>query len=292
MQYTDTNTSFRRTFRGLLQLLRPKQWIKNSFVLAPLVFSGLFLDINSVKQSLLATFLFCIASSAAYIVNDIRDVENDRRHSKKSKSRPIAAGLITVRQALYLLLLFYVSLIIASYYVPKVMMTIGVYILINIAYSFVLKYQPVIDIFTIAIGFVLRVLVGTVALSAPISGWMLVTTLCLSLYLAAIKRRQELRENGAGGRKVLKRYSIGLVDRYSEMSATCALMFYSMFVMSARPQLIITVPLVIFGLFRYWFVVEELAAGESPTDVVFSDWQLLLTILFWVGICCWSLWPV
>ena len=156
---------------------------------------------------------------------------------------------------------------------------------------FVLKHQPVIDIFTVAIGFVLRVYAGATALLVPVSSWMFVTTLCLALYLAAVKRRQELSQSGPEARKVLGKYSVQLVDRYAEMSATGALVFYSMFVMSTRPQLVITVPLVLFGLFRYWYVVEELDGGESPTDALFDDWQLLLTLLLWVATCAWALWP-
>ena len=142
----------------------------------------------------------------------------------------------------------------------------------------------------IAIGFVLRVLAGAVALEVPVSGWMFVTTLCLALYLAAIKRGQELSQSGSAGRQVLEKYSKPLVDRYAEMSATCALVFYSMFVMSSRPQLLITVPVVLFGLFRYWYVVDVLDGGESPTDALLTDWPLLLTVLSWVAACIWALW--
>ena len=114
----------------------------------------------------------------------------------------------------------------------------------------------------------------------------------MALYLAAVKRRQELSQSGSEGRKVLEKYSVALVDRYAEMSATGALLFYSMFVMSAKPALVITVPLVLFGLFRYWFVVEALDGGESPTDALLADWQLLLTVVLWVLTCVWALWPV
>jgi len=125
-----------------------------------------------------------------------------------------------------------------------------------------------------------------------VSSWMSITTLCLALYMAAIKRRQELSQTGAEGRKVLEKYSVSLVDRYAEMSATGALLFYSIFVMSAKPELVITVPLVLFGLFRYWFVVEVLEGGESPTDALLADWPLLLTVVLWVAVCGWALWPV
>jgi len=235
--------------------------------------------------------LFCLASSATYIVNDIHDIERDRRHPKKSKTRPLASGVVSVPMALALLGALYAALVWGWFVAPNVVAVIAAYLALNFAYTFVLKDQPVIDIFTVAIGFVLRVYAGAMALDVPVSAWMFITTLCLALYLAAVKRRQELSQSGAEGRKVLEKYSVSLVDRYAEMSATGALVFYSMFVMSAKPQLVITVPLVLFGLFRYWYVVEALDGGESPTDALLTDWQLLLTIVLWIGTCAWALWP-
>lgn len=277
---------------GLIKLMRPKQWIKNGFVLAPLGFSGRFLDVGAVGHTLLAVLLFCVASSATYVINDMRDIECDRRHPKKSKTRPLAAEIVSVPAALVLLASLCAVLVGGWFVAPKVVMVIAAYLVLNLAYTFVLKHQPVVDIFTIAIGFVLRVYAGAMALDVPVSSWMFVTTLCLALYLAAVKRRQELSQSGTEGRKVLEKYSVSLVDRYAEMSATGALLFYSMFVMSAKPELVITVPLVMFGLFRYWFVVEALDGGESPTDALLADWQLLLTVLLWVATCGWALWPV
>ena len=283
---------FRSQTRGLIKLIRIKQWIKNGFVLAPLLFTGEFSDPLAVKSALLATLLFCLASSATYIINDIRDVDRDRLHPKKSISRPLAAGIITKSQALVVLAILYLMLIIGWFFEPKVIIVIACYAVLNIAYTFVLKNKPVIDIFTIAIGFVLRVLAGAVALNVPVSGWMFVTTLCLALYLAAVKRGQELSQSGTDGREVLTKYTKSLVDRYAEMSATCALVFYSMFVMASRPELLVTVPLVLFGLFRYWYVVDVLEGGESPTDALLSDWPLLTTIIAWAAMCIWALWPV
>jgi decaprenyl-phosphate phosphoribosyltransferase len=275
----------------LIKLLRPSQWVKNIFVLAPLIFSGEFLHPESIKISLLAFALFCIASSATYIINDLHDIERDRRHPTKSKTRPLAAGKVTVPMALGLLGVLLALLVAGGFIAPRVLAVIAVYLLLNVAYSFVLKHQPVIDIFTIALGFVLRVYAGAMALAVPLSSWMFVTTLCLALYLAAVKRKQELAQSGIDGREVLKKYSPVLVDRYAEMSATGALVFYGLFVMSAKPRLVITVPLVLFGLFRYWYVVEELDGGESPTDVLLNDWQLLLTVVSWIAACGWALWP-
>jgi 4-hydroxybenzoate polyprenyltransferase len=270
-------------------LIRPKQWVKNGFVFAPLIFSGEMLNSGALINACVATFFFCIASSAVYIVNDIYDVEHDRRHPKKSLSRPLASGAITQNAALILLLMLYSVLLYGWFFMPKVMAVITCYVMMNIAYTFFLKHEPVIDIFIIAFGFVLRVYVGSVALNLGASTWMCITTLCLALYLAAVKRRQELSQSGTEGRKVLAKYSVELVDRYAEMSATGALLFYSMFVISTRPELVITIPLVLYGLFRYWYVVEALDGGESPTDALLADWQLMLVIVLWVATCIWAL---
>jgi 4-hydroxybenzoate polyprenyltransferase len=190
-----------------------------------------------------------------------------------------------------LLAVLYLVLFAGWFFSPSVVYVILAYIALNIAYSFALKHQPVIDIFVIAIGFVLRVIAGTAALSLQPSPWMFVTTLCLALYLAAVKRRQELALSGTEGRKVLKHYSVSLIERYAEMAATGALIFYSLFVITVRPEMVITIPFVLFGLFRYWYVVEALEGGESPTDALLSDWQLALTVLVWIGTTLWAIWP-
>ncbi len=281
--------SLRTRLQGLLRLMRPRQWIKNGFVLAPLLFTASFTNRQAVLQALLAFALFCLASSATYIVNDLRDIEQDRKHPRKSRSRPLAAGLVTVPQALCLLGVLYVVLISSWWLMPQLVPVIAAYLVLNLAYTFYLKHQPVLDIFTIAIGFVLRVWAGAQALQVPISSWMFVTTLCLALYLAALKRRQELLQSGSDARAVLQKYSVSLVDRYAEIAATGALLFYSMFVMSVRPQLVVSIPLVLFGLFRYWYVVDELDGGESPTDALLRDWPLLITVLAWVAVCVWTM---
>jgi 4-hydroxybenzoate polyprenyltransferase len=271
--------------------MRPKQWVKNGFVLAPLVFSGGFLDINVIQLSLIAAFYFCIASSATYVLNDLQDIEKDRQHPVKRLKRPLASGAVSVPQALVLLGVLYAVLASAYFVAPKVLYVILGYLVLQYAYTFYLKQQPLLDIFSIAIGFVLRVYAGAVALDVPLSSWMFATTFCLALYLAAIKRRQELINVGQEGRNVLKRYTVELVDRYAEMSATGALIFYSLFVMSARPDMFITIPFVLFGLFRYWYIVEMEEGGESPTDALLKDWQMLLTVAGWVGASLYALWP-
>ncbi len=276
---------------GLFKLARPKQWVKNGFVLAPLIFTGSFLDEQAISRALIALFLFCVGSSAAYIVNDLKDIERDRQHPKKSQTRPLASKQVTPNQAFLLLIALYGLLVFGWFVEPKVIYVILGYVTLNLMYSFYLKHQPVLDIFTISIGFVTRVWAGALALNVPVSGWMFVTTLCLALYLAAVKRGQELSLSSTEGREVLKKYTKPLIDRYAEMSATCALIFYSMFVMSSRPELVITVPIVLFGLFRYWYVVDALDAGESPTDALLSDLPLFVTVALWIAMCVWALWP-
>jgi 4-hydroxybenzoate polyprenyltransferase len=287
---TSKNTySLKDLLVGLIGLMRPKQWVKNAFVFAPLIFSGEVFNVDALMLGSLATLFFCIASSATYIVNDIHDIDLDRRHPKKCKSRPLASGIVSKNSALILLGALYFLLALGYALMPKVILVIAAYTVLNLAYTFFLKDQPVIDIFTIAIGFVLRIIAGSVALDVEASAWMCVTTLCLALYLAAVKRRQELAQSGSEGRKVLQNYSVELVDRYAEMSATGALLFYSMFVISVRPALVITIPLVLYGLFRYWYVVEALDSGESPTDALYADWQLMAVIVFWIATCVWAL---
>ena len=282
------NTS---VFTGLFKLMRPKQWIKNGFVFAPLMFTGLFLDVTAISQTVIAFILFSLAASATYVVNDLRDIEQDRKHPVKCKKRPLASGQVTPLQAKKLLVGLYAILAVGLFYQPMIMMVVVAYLLLNVAYSFYLKHQPVLDIFTIAIGFVLRVYAGAVAISVPLSSWMFVTTLCLALYLAAIKRRQELVQTSQQGRAVLQKYTVSLIDRYAEMSATGALLFYSLFVMNTRPEMVLTIPFVLFGLFRYWYVGEVLEEGESPTDALLADKQLLLTVVGWIGVSLWVLWP-
>ena len=279
------------TVRGLAGLMRPLQWVKNAFVFAPLLFSGEFLYADAVWRTAQAALLFCLGASAAYIVNDWYDIERDRRHPVKRLRRPLAAGTVGKPLAAGLLALLYALLAAAWFAMPGVVLVIAAYLLINLAYTLGLKHVPVLDIFVIASGFVLRVYAGALALAVPVSQWMFVTTLCLALYLAAIKRRQELAHGGADTRQVLERYSLPLIERYAEMSAIGALVFYGIFVVDARPELVVTIPLVLFGLFRYWYVVQVLGRGESPADALFSDAQLVGTIVVWVAACAWALWP-
>lgn len=289
----ESSTAYTKTAAlvGVMQLLRPRQWVKNLFVLAPLIFAGGFTTPALIEQALIAVVLFCIASSSVYVVNDLHDVREDRKHPSKMKKRPLARGSVTTTVAVGVLCLLYALLGVGYTFQPTTLWVIVGYVALNMAYTFVLKQQPIFDIFTIAIGFVLRVYAGAVAIAVPLSSWMFITTLCLALFLAAVKRRQEIKQSGTQGRQVLERYSVTLLDRYAEISATGALLFYSLFVMNTHPHLVLTIPFVLFGLFRYWFLVEKLNEGESPTDVLLADGQLLITVALWVGFCAWGIWP-
>jgi decaprenyl-phosphate phosphoribosyltransferase len=279
------NVFSRSIFVGLIRLMRPKQWIKNSFVFAPVLFSNLFFHKEYMFRAFFAALLFCMASSATYIVNDIYDLKVDRQHHKKKKLRPLASGQVKISQGVKLLIIIYSLLILGLFQFPSVAQTIFGYLFLNLAYTFFLKHQPIIDIFTISSGFILRVYAGALAVSVPVSSWMFITVLCLALYLASVKRRQELIFNSKLGRNVNKYYTAALLNRYAEISAIASLMFYSLYVMSEHPDLVITIPFVIYGIFRYWYLVELTDAGESPTETLLADGQLLITIIIWVALC-------
>lgn len=270
---------------NIIILLRLKQWIKNLFVFAPLLFSVKFLEKTAIYEAFVAFLLFCVGSSAGYIFNDIKDINRDRLHPKKSLMRPLASGALTIEIAKFILIIFYCFLGYIYLLKPKVVIIILAYIILNILYTLLLKNKPVLDIFSIAVGFVLRVYAGAIAIKAPVSAWMLVTVLCLALFLGAVKRIQELQTSGYNARKVLAYYSLELVNKYAEISGTCAIVFYSMFVLSNKPQLDKTIPFVLFGVFRYWFIVNRKKEGESPTDALLNDWQLIATVLLWALTC-------
>ncbi len=270
-------------YLSVIKLIRPHHWIKNFFVWAPLVFSGRF-DRSSILMEFIAFFSFCLASSMVYVINDIVDVDKDRAHPVKRFSRPIASGEISIWQAkcvILILFFFLVTVAVAvrnkDFFVP-----LCVYIILNIFYSFAGKDIPVVDIFCLSFGFVLRVYAGGEAISVPISPWMLVTTLALALFMASGKRLQEIRSCGNKAREVLGYYSENLLYFYTIISASCSIAFYSMFVVTSKPKLILTIPFVLFGLFRYWYLVEIKNMGESPVDVLIKDVPLILCVLLWV----------
>ena len=270
---------------AMIRLLRPKQWIKNLFVLAPLIFSGLFMRQLSMLLALFGTFMFCVASSIVYVFNDLSDRHIDALHPVKRLTRPLASGAVSVSAARVLLALLGTVLLLGSLVSPMLVGVLLVYVLLNVLYSVWLKRMPVVDIFCVAAGFVLRVYAGAVVIDVPLSSWMLITTLSIALYLAAIKRRDELEVQGDGARAVLGQYTIPLLERFALMASVCAMVFYSMFVVTTRPVLAFTIPFVLFGIFRYWFLVDRHGRGESPTDALWSDRPLAITVVLW-GILC------
>ncbi|MHC3924513.1 decaprenyl-phosphate phosphoribosyltransferase [Alcaligenes nematophilus] len=282
----DKNNAF--CFRDLLLLIRPKQWVKNLFVFSPLVFSGFMFDWEFFLNSLLAFLFFCFAASSVYIVNDLGDIEKDRLHPKK-KFRPIASGKVSVLQSLFLLAGCYLVTFSSFLFNYKVALVLVAYVIVNFFYTKILKNIPVVDIFIVALGFVFRVYAGALAIQVPVSNWMLITVLALSLYLAAVKREQELKNSGHVARISLKNYSSSLVKKYVETSATCAIVFYSMFVLESKPNLVLTIPLILFGIFRYWYIVENSDVGESPTDAVIQDKPILIIVLAWMGLVVYQL---
>ena len=273
----------------VLRVLRPKQWVKNAFVFAPLLFAAEFTSLEKSLSALITFAYFCVAASAAYVVNDIADVEDDRKHPIKSNHRPLASGALSLTKAKWWLGFLYAILATGFLWNLDVMLPVVGYVALNIAYSLSLRHIAVLDLFAIALGFVARVVAGALAIGAPLSAWMFITTLCLALFLAALKRRQELLVLGAESRKVLGQYSIELVDRFAQIAATGALVFYSIFVLVAKESLVYTVPVVLFGMFRFWFITVRASSAQSPTESMLKDWPLLATVAIWVGLCGWVL---
>lgn len=272
-----------------IRLLRPKHWIKNLFVLAPLIFSGLFTRRHMTELALFGALLFCVAASLVYVINDLADLRTDALHPVKRLTRPLASGVVSVTSARVLLVVLAAFLLAGSFVSIPLVAVLITYILLNVLYSTWLKHIPVVDIFCVAAGFVLRVFAGAVVIDVPLSSWMLVTTLSIALYLAAIKRRDELDVQGDGARAVLEEYSVPLLDRFALMSSVCAMVFYSLFVVTTRPVLAFTIPLVLFGIFRYWFLVDRKGRGESPTDALWSDRPLAVTVILWGLLCAYLL---
>ena len=277
--------------RPLVRLLRPRQWVKNAFVFAPLIFSGSFREPRAVVSTVLAFVLFCVAASTAYIFNDIVDASADAAHPVKSRTRPIAAGEVPIGWARAMCVVGVAIVLAAFAWSPSTATVALIYVVLNIAYSLRLKQIPVVDIFVLAAGFVLRVFAGAAAIPVPVSSWMLVTTLSLALYLAVIKRRQELISSGSASRAVLQSYTVPLLDRYAETAALSAIVFYGLFAVTVRPRLNVTMPFVLFGLFRYWYLAESSGGGETPTELVAGDWQHNLTVVAWALVCIWRLSP-
>jgi len=274
---------------GIIALLRPKQWTKNLVCLSGAFFAARMDDPRIAGRGLLAVFAFCATASFVYVLNDIADRESDRNHPRK-KNRPIASGQISVRQALVLAaLLLVVAAALGSLLGGTVLALLAGYVVMNIAYSFSLKHVPLLDGMVVAMGFILRIYVGTEVAGVPASAWILLCTLFLSLFLAFGKRRAELNALGAdaaAARSVIKQYNVVMLDRLCNVCATLVIATYALFTVLSRSDhsLILTTPPVVFGIFRYLLLVEREEVGEAPDIVLLTDRPIQLAILVWFSL--------
>jgi 4-hydroxybenzoate polyprenyltransferase len=279
---------------GIIRSLRPEQWLKNGFVLAPIVFSGLIHDPNAWFRNLLAVAAFCGASSAVYLVNDVFDREADRQHPIK-KRRPIASGEISVSTALLVaMVLVAAAAAVAAWlrgWFPEVL---GAYVLLVVLYSAALKRAVFLDVLVVAAGFVLRVVGGAVSIHVPVSRWILVVAYLLALYLALGKRRSELVLLGgeAGShRVVLGHYTLPMVDQAISVVLGATVLAYALYTVApdtvakvGSEGLLATVPIVLYGLFRYLYLLHRHELGGSPTKALLTDRPLLICVVVWLAV--------
>lgn len=279
---------------SFLKLIRPKQYVKNLLVFFPLFFALKINDLELLKSAMFAFTAFCFAASSIYIINDIRDVKNDAAHPVK-KSRPIASGKIKIKTAIILSAIFMIISFTVSVLSSKnLTLIIGIYLFINLLYSFGLKNVPLIDIFIVSSGFLMRLIAGTeyggVNGILP-SHWIIIMTFLLSLFLAFAKRRDDLvlAEKGIEVRKSIEGYSIEFIN--ASMSVMSAVLIVSYLLYTLDPgvkghfgteSLYMTTFFVILGIFRYMQLTLVFQKSGSPTDIVYKDRFLQLTILFWV----------
>jgi 4-hydroxybenzoate polyprenyltransferase len=275
---------------AIVRCLRPKQWTKNLLVFAGLVFTYNLLNPGMLGRVVLAFVAFCMLSSAGYIWNDLRDVSADRLHPTKRR-RPIAAGLVPPWLAVTLALaLAAAGLLLALSLGTSFMLVASLYLLLTASYSIWLKHLVLIDVFGISAGFVLRAVGGAVVIGVPVSPWLYVCTVLVSLFLGLGKRRNELEvlEAGAAGhRKNLEQYSLELVDQLILIVASVTIMAYSLYTFSAENlprdhSMMLTIPLVMYGLFRYLYLVRVKGRGGAPEDLLLTDPGMLGTAVAWV----------
>lgn len=278
----------------LFKLARPYQWTKNVFVFTGLLFGHGWSKQDLILRSLMAFAAFCLVSSGVYVLNDVFDRAADREHPEK-KNRPIASGAVSVGVALVFLALLWGGGFTLGWFVSRALVyVLGSYALMNIAYSLRLKHEPVLDVFLLAAGFVLRILGGTLGLGIPPSHWLLLTGTAISLFLGFVKRRAELDKLGSDPgkhRRVLEHYDDRMLDAAIVISATVAIVSYSLYSMSAHAiqvhgthLLIYTVPLVMYGIFRYLFLLYAKRGGGDPSRDLFRDPHILVAGAVWVGV--------
>ena len=272
----------RLSIKCYLREMRIKSWLKNLFVFCPIIFSLELFEWNKLMEAIVLTLAFCLVSSAIYVLNDINDFENDRKHEVK-KNRPIASGQIPFSHAWILLVcLMIVGSGMALWVNLHSFILILTYTVINILYSKWLKTMVLIDCFCIAAGFLLRVMVGGTIVSDGVSDWMFLTVLALSLFMSFGKRRGELHSYTDGEtREVLEIYEKNFLDGIVFMCAGLSMVFYSLWAVSQKSNLIYTVPIVLFIVIRYLLLVFKGRAEADPTTLILSDKTLLISC----GIC-------
>jgi 4-hydroxybenzoate polyprenyltransferase len=285
--------------RYVIRAMRPRQWTKNGIVFLALVFS---LDqqyrlsdpdtwIPKLLEALVAFACFCLVSSADYLVNDIRDIESDRAHPRKRR-RPIAAGLLSVNAAwAWAAVLAAAGGGFAFWLDWQMGLVILTYAALMIAYSFYLKHVVLLDLMVIAAGFVLRAMAGALAIDVPISEWLYVVTALGALFLGINKRRAEidLLQDGAGNhRKILDEYSPELLDQMGSTVTAATLMAYGLYTFTAdglpeNHSMMLTIPFVLYGIFRYLYLVHSKKEGGSPEEVLLRDIPIMLTVVGWIS---------
>ena len=274
--------------------MRPRQWAKNFFVLAGLLFTLDRHHSPAVFARAAAAFgLFCLLSGSVYLLNDILDAERDRKHPTKSK-RPIASGALPVGAAWASAIILLVGSLAVSFLLSfGFVLAAAAYVVLQIAYSFSLKHIVILDVMIVATGFVVRAIAGAEAISVVISPWLLMCTILLALFLALAKRRAELvrLEANAGDHRVsLERYSVPFLDQLMAIATSATMISYALYTFfsdtgKTHPYMMATLPFVIYGIFRYLLLIHENAGADSPEMLLVSDKPLLFDILFWALAC-------
>ncbi len=276
----------------LFRLMRPHQWVKNSFVLTGLLFGHAWHDPVLVTKAIIAFVAFCLISSTIYILNDIVDIEQDRHHPSKRK-RPLPAGKLKISTAaIFATILGITALTLGSFASSTVVIILLIYAVMNIAYSLKLKHVVILDVFIIATGFMLRILAGTLGLGIPPSQWLLLCGLMVTLFLGFSKRRAEiiaLSDDKTAHRKVLEDYSPVLLDKMIVVTAAGLIMSYSLYTMNpdtirihGTANLVYTVPFVIYGVFRYIFLLHHQSRGTDTAHDLVRDPHMLIVLLGWL----------
>jgi len=278
--------------RLLLHSLRPKQWTKNLLLFAGVIFSQRLFYTSDLIRSIAAFILFCAISGGLYLANDIKDLNNDRAHPLK-RSRPLASGQLALFPAIITaVVLIPVSLVFCFQLSVSFGWVALSYVLLSLCYSFLLKHLVILDVMVISLGFVLRAVAGAVVVNVSISSWLLVCTIFLALFLALNKRRHELvllGDEAKKHRKNLMEYSPFLLDLMITMVSACTLMAYALYTKSDETiqkfgsrNLVFTLPFVIYGIFRYLYLVHQKGLGGSPEQILLKDKELIIDILLWI----------